>query len=131
MVDLLDEDQTTHSQPPTLTELEETLAYVRIARHHAIDWLMASEEPAGVEVLLEQLVNRPAWHQRAACRGAGPDLFFPQRGAHRPVEALTFCEDCSVRSECLASALEVSSTTGVWGGTVERERRVLRRRRAA
>ena len=54
---------------------------------------------------LEELVNGPAWRRSAACRGADPDLFFPERGSHRPVEALAYCEECSVRSECLASAL--------------------------
>jgi len=86
---------------------------------------MASDDPADVEVLA-QLVNRPAWHRQANCRGADPDLFFPERG-DRPAQALAYCEDCSVRPECLASALEVAWTTGVWGGTTGAARKGLRR----
>jgi len=85
-----------------------------------------SEAP-DMAVLLAELVNRPAWHLEAACRGADPDLFFPERGQRRPVAALAYCEDCTVRSECLAVGLELASTTGVWGRTTGLERRVLRR----
>jgi hypothetical protein len=60
---------------PTLTELEEARAYVRIAEQHAVESLMAAKDPAGVDVILAELVNRPAWHRRAACRRAGTDLF--------------------------------------------------------
>ncbi len=81
---------------------------------------MASEDAPDIEVLLAQLVSRSAWHRQANCRGANPDPFFPERGSHRSIEALAYCEDCSVRSECLASALAVASTTGVWGGTTGR-----------
>jgi hypothetical protein len=109
MVDLLAEDLTLR-QAPTLTELEEARAGAQLARQIDLEWLMASDDPPDVGVLLAQLVNRPAWHALANCRGADPDLFFPERGTHRPVEALAYCEECSVRSECLASALEVSLT---------------------
>ena len=88
---------------------------------------MASDDPPDVGILLARLVNRPAWHRQAACRGAGPDLFFPERGSHRPVEALAYCEECSVRSQCLASAFEVASTVGLWGGMTGRGRQGLRR----
>jgi WhiB family redox-sensing transcriptional regulator len=123
MVDLLAEGPL---QVPTLTEVEEALAVVE-ARHHAIESLMAREGTPDVGELLAQLVNRPAWHRQANCRGADPDLFFPEPGTHRPVEALAYCEDCSVRSQCLASALEAASTEGVWGGTSGRDRKGLRR----
>jgi len=59
-------------------------------------------------------------------RGLDPALFFPARGEGRPFAALAYCEACSVRSQCLAAALEVPST-GVWGGTTGLERRGLRR----
>ena len=122
MVDLLAEDST-QQQAPTLTELEEARACVGWARHVAL----ASEDMPDVEVLLAQLVSRPEWHQRAACRGVDPDLFFPLRGDGHPAAAFALCEACSVRSECLASGLEVGSTVGVWGGTTGRQRRSLRR----
>jgi hypothetical protein len=107
MLDQLDED-TAPDQSPTLTELEEARAGVALARQINLEWLMASDDPPDVEVLLAQIVSRPAWHALAKCRWADPALFFPERGSHRPVEALAYCEGCSVRSECLASALEVA-----------------------
>ena len=81
------------------------------------------------ETLLAQLLNRPEWHQRAACRGADPDLFFPDPSSGRPVRALAYCDGCQVRPECLAIALDAGSHSdvGVWGGTSLRQRRVLRR----
>ena len=85
----------------------------------------ATEAP-DVAVLLAELINRPPWHADAACRGPDPALFFPLRGNGRPVVALAHCEGCSVRSECLAAALEVPAT-GVWGGTTGLARRTLRR----
>jgi hypothetical protein len=115
MLEQPDEDPTPH-QSPTLTELEEARAGAQLARQIDLEWLMASDDPPNVGVLLAELVNRPAWHRQANCRGADPDRYFPLRGDGRPVAALALCEDCSVRSGCPASALEVASTTGVWGG---------------
>jgi hypothetical protein len=126
MVDLPHEDPTP-CQPPTPTELAEARAGVVLARQIDLDWLMASEEMPDVDILLAELVNRPAWHRSAACRGADPDLFFPERADGPPVAALSYCEACPVRPQCLAPALEVASTVGVWGGTTGRVRRRLRR----
>jgi len=114
MVDLLAEDPTLR-QSPTLTGLEEARVGVERRRQIDLEWLMAFDDPPDVEVLLAELVNRPAWHALANCRGAGPDPFFPERG-DRPGRSLAYCEDCSVKPQCPASALEVASTSGVWGG---------------
>lgn len=67
--------------------------------------------------------NQP-WRARANCRGVDPDLFFPERGSSQR-EAKAVCAGCEVRAECLAEGLH--ETVGIWGGTSERERRVLRR----
>ena len=92
-------------------------------------WLMAPEagDALDVAVILAELVHRPEWHREAACRGADPALFFPERGVHRPDAALAYCARCAVRSECLAVSLELSRTPGVWGGTTAMERRTTRR----
>ena len=34
--------------------------------------VMASEDAADVEILLAELVSRPAWHRQAAWRRSGP-----------------------------------------------------------
>jgi hypothetical protein len=125
MADVLAEEPTTPNQPPTLTELEEARAYVRIAERHAIESLMASEVPELQSVL--GLFERPAWHAQAACRGADQALFFPTRGDPRSVQALAYCARCRVASECLAASLEVPGTVGVWAGTMQLGRRGLRR----
>jgi WhiB family redox-sensing transcriptional regulator len=114
-------------QAPTLTELEEARASATLVRQVDLEWLMASDDPTDAEGLLAEFINRPAWHRQAACLGAAAGLFFPERGSGRPEAALAYCESCPVRSPCLASALQESSTKGVWGGTTERERRGLRR----
>ena len=68
------------------------------------------------------------WQDRGACRGVDPGLFFPARGESLAA-ARAVCAGCPVRRECLEHALAQPEKFGVWGGTSERERRVLRRDR--
>lgn len=75
------------------------------------------------------------WRNRAACREVDPDLFFPV-GVSGPAllqieEAKRVCRACPVHSPCLRWAVESGENTGVWGGTTEDERRMLRVARAA
>jgi len=67
------------------------------------------------------------WSARAACKTADPDSLFVQGAAQN--RAKTICVGCSVRTECLADALDNRIEFGVWGGMTERERRALLRRR--
>jgi len=122
---MAEEDPVPPQQGPTLTDLEVARADAAMTHRLTVEWLMSTEEAPDFEVLLAELVNRPAWHRQAACRGAGADVF-PERGSGSPKAALAYCKTCSVRSECLASGLAVASTGGVWGGTTGRERRGLR-----
>ncbi|HHC08176.1 MAG TPA: WhiB family transcriptional regulator [Actinobacteria bacterium] len=69
-----------------------------------------------------------AWQDLANCRGADPDLFFPERGASTRA-AKAICRACSVREECLEFAIVSSEKFGIWGGLSERERRRIRRER--
>lgn len=74
---------------------------------------------------------RPEWHQRAACRGAGPDLFHPSKGeVDSALKARTVCSTCPVSADCLLSALATPGSLdyGVWAATSPRERRAIRRR---
>jgi len=71
-----------------------------------------------------------AWQDLANCRGANPDLFFPERGASTRT-AKGICRECSVRAECLEFAIVSSEKFGIWGGLSERERRKIRRERSA
>ena len=67
------------------------------------------------------------WASRASCRKADPDALFVQGAAQNRAKAI--CQGCSVRTECLADALDNQTEYGVWGGMTERERRALLRRR--
>lgn len=67
------------------------------------------------------------WTVYAACRTSDPDALFVQGAAQN--RAKMICAGCSVRTECLADALDNRVEFGVWGGMTERERRALLRRR--
>ncbi len=69
-----------------------------------------------------------AWQDLAACRGADPDLFFPERGASTRT-AKGICRECQVRAECLEFAIVSSEKFGIWGMMSERERRKIRKER--
>lgn len=91
------------------------------------DPLPLTADPAGmVDALAELLAafERPAWHAEAACRGMGPDLFFPARG-QSTAEAKALCHRCPVQAECLTAGL--GEKHGIWGGSSERGRRQLRK----
>lgn len=74
------------------------------------------------------LFERPDWYERANCRGAGPDLFYMERGVSAS-SALVVCGECEVRAECLGLALERREIFGIWGGYSQRQLRVMRARR--
>ena len=76
--------------------------------------------------LFARLLQRPAWHAKAACRGQGPSLWFPGRGA-TSTAARAVCDGCPVRADCLSQALSEPTTVGIWGGTGGVERSRMRR----
>jgi WhiB family redox-sensing transcriptional regulator len=71
---------------------------------------------------------------QAACRGAGPEWFFPDdhpEGAQADDaydRARAVCTTCPVRLPCLGWALGRRERHGMWGGLTPAERRSLRRR---
>jgi len=69
-----------------------------------------------------------AWQDFANCRGANPDLFFPERGASTRT-AKQICRECGVQDACLEFAIVSSEKFGIWGAMSERERRKIRRER--
>jgi len=66
--------------------------------------------------------------RRGACHDVPTEVFFPgdDHGSIGP--ALQICAECGIREECLEYAIEFGEH-GVWGGTSERERRRMSRRR--
>ena len=75
--------------------------------------------------------RKPAWKEKAACRGMDPEIFFVERGGDvRPARAV--CAGCPVRAECLEYALDELGTAydcGLWAGTTPRERQRMRQER--
>ncbi|MFD7966657.1 WhiB family transcriptional regulator [Streptomyces zaomyceticus] len=69
------------------------------------------------------------WIENAVCRAADAENLFVQGSAQNQAKAI--CSDCSVRTRCLAYALDNRIEHGIWGGTTERERRRLLRREPA
>jgi WhiB family transcriptional regulator, redox-sensing transcriptional regulator len=72
-----------------------------------------------------------AWMAEGDCRNHPPTAFFPSDGVGVD-RARRICANCKVSSTCLEYALTNRIDHGVWGGTSERERRrILKRRRVA
>ncbi|GAC1385180.1 MAG: hypothetical protein NVSMB4_12590 [Acidimicrobiales bacterium] len=72
-----------------------------------------------------------SWRIGASCADVDPELFFPV-GVTGPAvtqiaDAKAVCTGCPVQTECLEFAITTNQEYGVWGGTSEDERRVLRR----
>ena len=78
------------------------------------------------------------WQDKAACKGIDIDTFFPydetSTGTHAVKNsqsvaretAMSYCNRCEVREECLQVALK-NFERGIWGGTDTRERSAIRR----
>jgi WhiB family transcriptional regulator, redox-sensing transcriptional regulator len=98
------------------------------SRHALFDALMrlSPNDLEADELLIGQ---RPGWHQRAACRGQDPALFFGEGSSYKPTAARAICATCPVQRQCLDAGL--SERFGVWAGTSPGQRAKLRRVNAA
>lgn len=71
------------------------------------------------------------WRELALCTQVDTEIFFPSKG-DPSASAKAICRACDVREECLEEALAaVMNPHGIWGGVSERERRYMRKERAA
>jgi len=61
----------------------------------------------------------------ALCAQVDPDLWFPEKGQSNTA-AKAICHRCDIEATCLALALADPEIEGIWGGTSQRERQVLR-----
>ena len=66
------------------------------------------------------LLDRPEWHQKAACKGVGADMFYPERGDNAKFLVAQFCAHCPVVEPCAEAGKRESF--GVWGGRTARQR---------
>jgi WhiB family redox-sensing transcriptional regulator len=74
------------------------------------------------------VLGRPSWMDAGACRGTGNAVFYPSRGGADDVAAAkSVCARCPVRIACLEYALVSRQRDGIWGGTAEKDRRVMLR----
>ncbi len=76
-----------------------------------------------------------SWRNESLCRDTDPDLFFPVgttgHALAQIARAKEVCAECPVNVACLDFALETNQDSGIWGGTSEEERRVVRRAQVA
>ena len=72
------------------------------------------------------------WRDSAACLDEDPELFFPIGNTGPAIaqaeRAKAVCARCEVREICLRWAIDNNQDAGVWGGTSEEERRMMKRR---
>jgi WhiB family redox-sensing transcriptional regulator len=80
--------------------------------------------------VVHRLVRREPWMRDGLCvtQDLPVEVFFPTRGQNVDM-AKAICAPCPVRTECLEYALDGGEHFGIWGGTSERERRRIRKRR--
>ncbi|WP_205519065.1 WhiB family transcriptional regulator [Streptomyces olivoreticuli] len=71
------------------------------------------------------------WRQFALCAPADISTFFCYPRSKTEQRALDLCSRCSVRTECLALALDQRIPHGVFGGTTPRRRRTILERSPA
>lgn len=70
-----------------------------------------------------------SWRDHAACRGYDVEVFYSAE-EDDVRHALSICAECEVSAACYDHAMANGEVFGVWGGTVETERRrTLRRQR--
>jgi WhiB family redox-sensing transcriptional regulator len=70
------------------------------------------------------------WQEQALCTQTDPEAFFAEKGGSAK-DAKKTCRACPVRAECLEYALAHGERFGIWGGESERDRRRMKRLRAA
>jgi WhiB family redox-sensing transcriptional regulator len=75
------------------------------------------------------------WREEANCKDVDPDIFFSNtnvrirqsdRLQHEDL-AKRICSACDVSRDCLEYAIITNQESGIWGGTAEDERRIMRK----
>lgn len=111
---------------------------------------MTDHDPSQPDNISAIELSPTEWMTKAACRGADPNLFFPERGDWGlQQQALQICngtkvtvaagrkkgivigqDPCPVKEQCLQYALSLPAhqdSCGVWGGLTHKARTKLRR----
>jgi WhiB family transcriptional regulator, redox-sensing transcriptional regulator len=125
--------------------------FLREVRRGAVDRINYGVGSAVLAVKVPADDRPTAWAERAECRkpwvhllarshgcATAVEMFFAvsTQGSRRPSavqeSALTVCRVCAVRDECLEYALAAPThlpEEGVWGGTTDKERQKMTRRK--
>jgi WhiB family redox-sensing transcriptional regulator len=75
--------------------------------------------------IIARLFVRADWMTDAACKGMGPNLFFPPHGS-RGTAAKAICAQCPVAEQCEQHAIDNRERHGIWGGHSIAHRRAVR-----
>jgi WhiB family redox-sensing transcriptional regulator len=68
----------------------------------------------------------PEWMKLALCAQVDTEIFYPERGDSASADAARrICSLCDVKVQCLEYALDNAERYGIWGGTNERDRRLM------
>lgn len=74
------------------------------------------------------------WIKQGACREVGRDSswWFPSSvgDLQHAAVAMSVCRQCPVQADCLEHAMSAPELHGIWGGLMEKDRRVEIRKRA-
>lgn len=77
-------------------------------------------------------VREPRFFENPGCAEVGGDLWFPEKeygfGTTEIAIAKSICKQCPHKIECAEWGI-ANEIHGIWGGTMPRERRILRRRK--
>lgn len=68
------------------------------------------------------------WREKAACKQADPNLFYPDsqdKSSNSEIYAKNFCRKCEVAAECLMAAINQEEIYGIWGSFSPKERNIL------
>lgn len=102
---------------------------------YAVRWMcrpgaarsLAVQTQAREVVMATEFVRGAGWAARGSCRGADPELFFPDAPfPDQEARAKAICATCPVIAECRAYAVRAGESEGIWGGLTTAERRRLR-----
>lgn len=74
--------------------------------------------------------NAPYFDGSQVCAQVDPELFFPESSMESVVNlrmVKPLCKSCEFMDPCLKYALANPELQGIWAGTTETERRIMRR----
>jgi WhiB family redox-sensing transcriptional regulator len=74
--------------------------------------------------------NWPNFDGSQPCRKVDPEIFFPEDAKelkNNLIVAKAICSTCEFESQCLEYALVHKELEGIWAGTSEKDRALMRR----